>query len=287
MWHINVTAKTMTWYGGTSFTHVNFNEEAKTYLKNGYTAIFTMSVPFEVRMCRSYWEGVDSQGNKMNRYIPGGCWNVPFRAGTYEVSGWAYDPLCGEQIGFRAVPEDAAPWDETPTCVNCVWPFPKASSVPVYQDPAIQPVIPANQPVVVNNNQTVNNPPVVQTNYAPDVNFWRNVGGWALVVLACLAGLALLALAIFGIVKLIQWIVKSLRKPAVTTKSKTVVRHPNVVAAMKEGVSGLTTEQAELLIEKYPTKDMLAKATRKQIMAIPNIHMGWQKADKVLAWAKK
>jgi hypothetical protein len=134
MWYVDPAKKEMTWTGGSSFVHVCFNDEAKQLLKEGYTSVFTESVDFQVRACRSYWEGEDSDGNMMNRYVPAGCWDIPFRAGTYRVSGWAYDPLCGIQIGYRVVPNDTADWVEEKTCEQCVWPFPAAPVLPIYRD---------------------------------------------------------------------------------------------------------------------------------------------------------
>lgn len=140
MWHVRPTEKLMVWTGGSSWVHTCFNEAAKQLLLNGYTAEFTMSVPFVAHTCRSYWNGEDSNGNPMNLYVPGSCWKVPFRAGTYRVNGWAVDPQCGVQVGFRVVPNDAAPWTETRTCTNCgIWPFPNAPAPPSYRG-AVPPV---------------------------------------------------------------------------------------------------------------------------------------------------
>jgi len=119
MWHVVIAEKRMYHTGGTSWTHVNFNEEAKKLLLDGYTAVFTITVRGEARACRSYWNGADSDGNVMTQLVPGDCSKFWLRPGTYEVNGWAWDPECGVQVGFRVVPEDAADWKETPTCDNC------------------------------------------------------------------------------------------------------------------------------------------------------------------------
>lgn len=134
MWHVIPAEKLMIWTGGSSYVHVNFNEAAKALLKSGYTAKFTISVSAVVRACRSDWSGMDSNGIAMNPYNPTTCIRFPLRPGTYFVTGWSNDEYCGEQIGFRVVPDDAAAWNETPTCNRCVWPFPIATLVPTYQD---------------------------------------------------------------------------------------------------------------------------------------------------------
>lgn len=163
MWRISPVNLTMTWVGGSSFVHTCFNDAAKVLLKSGFTAVFTMSVPWEVRTCRAYWNGMDLNGNQMNFWIPGTCVMAQFRAGTYSVSGWAFDPLCGEQIGFRAIPSDATPgWGEEKTCQTCVWPFPQGSN-PTYLSgglPRYSPAPPANTsysaPVVADKQSFMN-----------------------------------------------------------------------------------------------------------------------------------
>lgn len=135
MWYVEPSKKLMTWTGGTNWVHTCFNDPAKDLLEEGYTAEFTMIVKSDVRACRSYWSGEDLDGNQMVPYVPAGCWIFTLRPGTYHVRGWAFDPACGIQIGFRAVPEDADPnWVETKTCDNCVWPFPIAKTQPVYRN---------------------------------------------------------------------------------------------------------------------------------------------------------
>lgn len=177
MWRIDPRNRTMTWTGGSHWVHTCFNDAAKRLLQDGYEATFTMSVQFETRACRSYWTGEDANGVPMNQYVPATCEVATFRPGTYHVSGWSYDPECGVQLGFRAIPADTAEWNETKTCEVCVWPFPVAQVQPTYRDGTALEV-----------NQNVGKTPW----YAGIVAFLNRYGWWmfgiGLIILLALVG---------------------------------------------------------------------------------------------------
>lgn len=183
MWYVNPSNKTMTWTGGGNSVHVCFNEAAKGLLMEGYTAVFTTLVESDVRACRSHWSGADSKGVKMNEYVPSQCGIFKLRAGTYNVNGWAFDPECGVQVGFRVVPVDTAPWTEEKTCETCVWPFPRSVD-PTYLDA----VIVTEQPAVTTGTQLGD---LVRENLG------RTVG------LCCI--LPLVVLAILGLIGYLLW----------------------------------------------------------------------------------
>lgn len=206
MWHVVPETKMMYWTGGTSWVHVNFNEEAKNLLLAGYTAEFTMNVQFETRACRSYWEGVDANGNVMNKYIPADCEKATFRPGTYRVNGWAFDEYCLIQVGFRAIPSDAAPWDEQPTCDKCVWPFPVAHTQPTYRDPVAAVVPDGNPPENVTDPTTITKPSVWDRTkaFGASVVAWPGWRGLLAIVLL-IAGLA-------GILWVLVTVVRSRRR---------------------------------------------------------------------------
>jgi hypothetical protein len=232
----------------------------------------------------------------MNPYVPAGCVIFHLRAGTYSVNGWAFDEACGIQVGFRSVPTDTAPWNETKTCEVCIWPFPRGID-PTYRDPLpdvmkvegdIQETVTTTSTLIIATIVPTEQPgqsgsPVVTTPSAltwlqTDVLPWLKSTGSGLWVFAWnwLIPLAGLIFVVWLIYKGILWLSKRIKarraKPAPKTTVKKVVNKTAATgggaitadyteAELKTAVPSLTDAQVKGIMKAFPDKAALKAAT--------------------------